>query len=53
MLHCMGFKDFINEDLTQFSKPKFNGCEIKKIIKTAQNLEKSKEKLKAQRSTYK
>ena len=48
MLHCVGLKDFTNEDLTQFSKPEFNRCEIKKIVKIAQTLAKSKEKRKAQ-----
>ena len=49
MLHRVGLKDFTNEDLTQFSKPEFNGREIRKIVKTAQTLAKStKERLKAQ-----
>ena len=53
MFHCVGFKDFTAGDLNQFSKPEFNEREIRKIVKTTQTLAKSKEKLKAQRSTYK
>ena len=50
MLHCVGFKEFTSEDLTQFSKPEFNGREIRKIVKNNTNL--GKEQGETQSSIY-